>query len=291
MTSVETQQSSTHVSTLKESVLIVDKENKGSRQNDVVVGYLKNELKQLLSNAGLSGVGLNKLCDRVPPLEPQRVKAVILYAEANNLNPGYVYRHLENDSNSIDPLFLQVAALDDATLALFRPAVSELKIKGTLLPDIQTPIPEDLVNLFAQFAQAFTGVEPSVVRAALYHNSAVEPDEEILQPFDYSPARPPISFAKPHSPKSDLDMLWDQVLDQLQLQMTRETFASWLQDTRLIARDGLRFTIAVKNAFAKDWLGNRLFTTIQRTLTNWATDKDGQTLAAVEIEFVVGGSM
>jgi chromosomal replication initiator protein len=77
----------------------------------------------------------------------------------------------------------------------------------------------------------------------------------------------------------DTEQVWQTVLDQLQLQMTRATFDTWLKDTRLIRRNDKTIVIGTKNAFAKDWLENRLFNTINRTVTN--------TLGhAVEIQFV-----
>ncbi len=248
------------------------------QNNDIVIYHDQENLKALLANAGLSGSGLNKLCKKNPPFNLQMVKAVILYAEANNLKPGYIYRHLDEDA-VVDELFLQFAALDDEILAIFKQAVSELKVKGPLMPDIRTPIPENLIELFTQFAQAFAGAEPAIVAATLRRDRAIEIDGESA---DTQP-----SGLNTFVSHSELDLLWNQVLEQLQLQMTRGTFDSWLKDTRLIAREGLRFRIGVKNAFAKDWLENRLFTTIQRTLANWIGDRHDQTTRVIEIEFVV----
>jgi len=62
--------------------------------------------------------------------------------------------------------------------------------------------------------------------------------------------------------------VWQSVLGQLKLQMTRATFDTWLKDTRIVSRNGETLVIGTKNPFAKDWLENRLFTTINRTVTN-----------------------
>ncbi|MCP4372141.1 MAG: hypothetical protein GY797_29080, partial [Deltaproteobacteria bacterium] len=139
----------------KESVSIVNKEQEGIEQNSIVVNA-KVSIKELLSIAGLSGMGLSKLCDRQPPLDRQQVKAVILYAEANELGPGYIYNHLEQNGCVVDEEFLQFAALGDEGLALFQEAVRELKINGTLVAEIRTPIPESAFDLFARFAEVFT---------------------------------------------------------------------------------------------------------------------------------------
>jgi len=62
--------------------------------------------------------------------------------------------------------------------------------------------------------------------------------------------------------------VWQETLKQLQLQMTKETFNTWLKDTRLIGVEGDVYTIEVKNSMAVDWLENRLIDTITRTLSN-----------------------
>lgn len=61
--------------------------------------------------------------------------------------------------------------------------------------------------------------------------------------------------------------IWQQTLEALRLQMTRATYDTWLNDTKLLSHaDGIA-SIGVKNAYAKDWLENRLLSTIQRTLS------------------------
>lgn len=62
--------------------------------------------------------------------------------------------------------------------------------------------------------------------------------------------------------------VWQSVLGQLKLQMTRATYDTWLKDTRIVAKNGDSLVIGTKNPFAKDWLENRLFTTINRTVAN-----------------------
>jgi chromosomal replication initiator protein len=73
---------------------------------------------------------------------------------------------------------------------------------------------------------------------------------------------------------------WKATLGELELQMTKATFNTWLKDTHLVAcRDNL-FTIGVRNGYAKDWLENRLHETILRTLAAiWNED--------VQLQFAV----
>lgn len=64
------------------------------------------------------------------------------------------------------------------------------------------------------------------------------------------------------------EQVWQNALSQLQLQMTRATFDTWLKDTRIVSQNKEKLIIGTKNAFAKDWLENRLFNTISRTVAN-----------------------
>jgi chromosomal replication initiator protein len=76
------------------------------------------------------------------------------------------------------------------------------------------------------------------------------------------------------------NQVWQTTLGQLQLQMTRATFDTWLKDTRIVELTDNQMIIGTKNSYAKDWLENRLFNTINRTVA----DVLGH---AVVLEFVV----
>ncbi|MCA9872718.1 MAG: chromosomal replication initiator protein DnaA [Anaerolineales bacterium] len=60
---------------------------------------------------------------------------------------------------------------------------------------------------------------------------------------------------------------WKATLGELELQMTKATFNTWLKDARLLACEDNEFVIGVRNDYAKDWLENRLQDTILRTLS------------------------
>ncbi|MCP4409508.1 MAG: hypothetical protein GY807_17510, partial [Gammaproteobacteria bacterium] len=64
---------------------------------------------------------------------------------------------------------------------------------------------------------------------------------------------PPPDQAQPIS-----ENLWAVTLSQLQLQMTRATFDTWLKDTWLISADNGLWQVGVKSDAARDWLENRL---------------------------------
>jgi chromosomal replication initiator protein len=60
---------------------------------------------------------------------------------------------------------------------------------------------------------------------------------------------------------------WQATLNELELQMTRATFNTWLKDAHLLSCDDDCYVVGVQNAYAKDWLEHRLHDTIFRTLT------------------------
>lgn len=63
---------------------------------------------------------------------------------------------------------------------------------------------------------------------------------------------------------------WKAALGELEMQMTRATFTTWLQGTRALSWVDDEFVVGVRNDFAKDWLENRLLDLIVRTLSGVA---------------------
>lgn len=61
--------------------------------------------------------------------------------------------------------------------------------------------------------------------------------------------------------------IWHATLGELQLQMTRATFDTWVRPTHAIEYNNGAMTVGVHSTYAKEWLENRLQTTIQRTVT------------------------
>ncbi|MBC7242773.1 MAG: chromosomal replication initiator protein DnaA [Anaerolineae bacterium] len=64
------------------------------------------------------------------------------------------------------------------------------------------------------------------------------------------------------------NQIWQAALGELQLQMTRATFETWVKQTSVIGFEDGVFIIGVQSNFAKEWLENRLLGLIKRTLTN-----------------------
>jgi chromosomal replication initiator protein len=60
--------------------------------------------------------------------------------------------------------------------------------------------------------------------------------------------------------------IWQATLGELQLQMTKATFDTWVRPTRALSYENGAVTVGVYSTYAKEWLENRLDTTIRRTV-------------------------
>lgn len=78
------------------------------------------------------------------------------------------------------------------------------------------------------------------------------------------------------------DQAWQSVLGQLQMEMPRASFDTWVRDTRPLSYHNGMLTIGVRNAYARDWLENRLASTVNRLLI-------GIMNASVAVSFIVNG--
>ncbi len=76
------------------------------------------------------------------------------------------------------------------------------------------------------------------------------------------------------------DDIWTAALDELQYKMTRATFDTWVRPTHALGIDSATMVVGVHSAYAKEWLENRLHTTIERTVT-------GIIGRSVEVRYVV----
>ena len=74
---------------------------------------------------------------------------------------------------------------------------------------------------------------------------------------------PPTSLPDDDDPSN---RIWERVLAELELEMTRATFNTHLRRSRLVAYDDGIFTVAVVNEYAKDWLEHRLAPLVCRVL-------------------------
>lgn len=62
------------------------------------------------------------------------------------------------------------------------------------------------------------------------------------------------------------EQAWQSVLGQLQMEMPRASFDTWVRDTRPVLYEKGVLTVGVRNAYARDWLESRLAATVSRLL-------------------------
>jgi len=60
---------------------------------------------------------------------------------------------------------------------------------------------------------------------------------------------------------------WQATIGQLQMEMPKASFDTWVKDAQLVSCENEVFKISVQNAYARDWLENRLTITIERLLS------------------------
>jgi chromosomal replication initiator protein len=78
------------------------------------------------------------------------------------------------------------------------------------------------------------------------------------------------------------EQAWQSVLGKLQMEMPRASFDTWVRDTKPVSYQDGMLTVGVRNAYARDWLENRLASTVSRLLL-------GITSSSVDVKFIVSG--
>src|SRR6266542_1109949 len=79
------------------------------------------------------------------------------------------------------------------------------------------------------------------------------------------------------------EQAWQSVLGQLQMEMPRASFDTWVRDTKPVSYQNGTLTIGVRNAYARDWLESRLASTVSRLLV-------GIMNASVAVNFIVNSN-
>ncbi|OGZ73884.1 MAG: hypothetical protein A2908_00855 [Candidatus Staskawiczbacteria bacterium RIFCSPLOWO2_01_FULL_38_12b] len=64
----------------------------------------------------------------------------------------------------------------------------------------------------------------------------------------------------------DNNELWQSVLAQMQFHISKANFATWFQNTEIISKEDEKITISVPNAFSKEWLKNKYYKLILKTI-------------------------
>jgi chromosomal replication initiator protein len=76
------------------------------------------------------------------------------------------------------------------------------------------------------------------------------------------------------------EQAWQAALGQLQMDMPKAAYDTWVRDAELISYEDGAFIVGVQNAYARDWLESRLSSTVKRLLT-------GIMNRSVETRFIV----
>ena len=69
-------------------------------------------------------------------------------------------------------------------------------------------------------------------------------------------------------PETSAQHLWEVALDQLQVQVTRPNYETWLKDTVAVRFDNGLFVVGAPNDFATEWLSTKLRPLIAKTLSS-----------------------
>jgi hypothetical protein len=66
----------------------------------------------------------------------------------------------------------------------------------------------------------------------------------------------------------NIEQTWKSILDQLQSDMPRASFDTWVRDTKALSYSDGVLTVAARNAYARDWLESRLVDRVNHMLGN-----------------------
>ena len=184
---------------------------------------------------------------------------------------GYVISQVLSTDPTPPPQFLEFARLG--------PGAWELFVTVALGGD--QAIPSRLRKVFERWDEFFgSRLRQEARQARWQEEQARRREEKIAHLLDAGEASL-LQSTDAVVPERDI---WQAALGELQLQMTKATFDTWVRNTRLLSCQDGDFVIGVHNAFARDWLENRLLTTVKRTLV-------GIVGHPVEVRFVLEESL
>ncbi|MBI1792644.1 MAG: hypothetical protein HYR70_00445 [Chloroflexi bacterium] len=84
--------------------------------------------------------------------------------------------------------------------------------------------------------------------------------------------------------EGECQQAWQSVLGQLQMEMPRASFETWVRDTEVLSLEDGVMTISTRNTYARDWLESRLQSTAQRLLI-------GILNQSISVQFIAQNSM
>jgi hypothetical protein len=115
-----------------------------------------------------------------------------------------------------------------------------------------------------------------------FFRHAIRGDTEPPQPAFSVPEPDPEAFKSPSKPPEV--QLWTKILSELELQMTRATFDTWLRGTTCLGytNDDTALLVQVSNPLALEWLDTKLRPVVNRT-ASYVADK------SLEVHFTADG--
>ncbi len=173
-----------------------------------------------------------------------------------------------------DPLPAKVLALYEANFGRPAPLMAR-KIREAV---VEYPDPEGWEIAFSYACEPGVskpwGYMLEVLSERRQHGSdGTQGDENRKQPMSaVAPAvdhHPPPVASLPH-PTPEHARVWQMVLDELELQMTKDTFDTWLAETQAEGIDGDTLIVAVPSVRAQAWLKGRLGAVVARTVPSVA---------------------
>lgn len=119
--------------------------------------------------------------------------------------------------------------------------------------------PSELAEWYADEQRALERAEAEAEYQRRVAAGEIQPDSE--------PTPRDSEFAAPRDLRAE--EIWDAATTELQLQMTKATFETWVKPTFAIRYDAENneLVIGVRNAYGKQWLTDRLYGMIERTVT------------------------
>lgn len=97
-------------------------------------------------------------------------------------------------------------------------------------------------------------------------------DNEAIEEAEAEPivTEPELILNRP-KPASESSQLWGEALNQLQGQMTKSTFETWLKPTTILYQSANTLIVGVENDHAQQWLDHRLRQVVERVVEDvWA---------------------
>ncbi len=102
-----------------------------------------------------------------------------------------------------------------------------------------------------------------------YLQSSAYPTDRVVLPSRQAAApclKGVVTYVTRRSPQE----LWETVLGQLEIQVTRPNFETWLRGSAGLRIEDQVFVVGVTSDFAREWLGSRMAASIARTITHHA---------------------